>query len=121
MLESLLWCHGLKGFGGSVAERAAGGSEEELTDLMITAGAEALVGAVVFGVDGEEAVGAMLTGSLHDETTGGDKDFLIGQAHDLSPFHSLVGSLEPGDADNGGHDDVDFRGGGYFYPGCRTE
>ena len=63
---------------------------------------------VVFAVHGEEFL-AGLCGGGHDQFTGGDEDFFVGEGHSAAELDCFVGGFEADDTDGGGEDD--FGGG----------
>ena len=93
------------------AEGTTGGGENEAGDFGASAGPEALMGAIVLGVDGEE-FGAGSFGGGHDKRTAGDEDLFVGEPHSFAEFDGLVGGVQAGNTHDGGHDKVDFGGGG---------
>ena len=63
---------------------------------------------VVFAFDGEK-IPARFGGSGHDQFSGGDQDFLVGESDSAPEYHGFVGSFEADDTNGGGDDDVGTR------------
>jgi hypothetical protein len=91
--------------GGEVTEGSTGGGEDQAGDFVAASRAEALVGAVVFAVDGEE-FGSGGAGGGHDEFAAGHQDLFIGESDGLAEADGFVGGGESGDADDGGEDEA---------------
>jgi hypothetical protein len=95
----------------SFSEGPAAGGEDEFGDVFAAAGAEALVGAVMFAIDRDHLRAVFLDGG-HDEAAPGDEGLFIGEAHRLLMDDGFVGGFQAGDADDGRHDEINFRGDG---------
>lgn len=94
-----------------VAEGATAGGEDEFDDFLALAGAEALVGAVVFAIDGKHFDTA-LGDFAHDDFAAGDEDFFVGEADALAGLDGGEGGFEAGDAHDGADERGGFRSGG---------
>ena len=66
----------------------------------------------MFGIDGKQFP-ARFRGGGHDEFTGGDENFFVGERDGAAEFNGFVGGLEANDADRGGKDDFGGGVGGY--------
>ena len=88
MLQGLFGADLRKLAEGRLAERAAGGGEDQALNFFGFAGAEALVDGVVFAVDGEQHDFVFGDGG-HDDFAGGDQDFFIGERDCLPSWMAL--------------------------------
>jgi len=92
----------------SFAKWAAGSGEDDAADFIAGADAETLVDGVVLGIDGKEFF-AGFSGSGHDQFTGGDEDFFVGESDGAAEFDGFVSGFEADHAYGGGEND--FGGG----------
>ena len=108
MGEGLGGRNGFEGLEGRLAERPTGSRQDDAADFGVDAPAETLVDGVVFTVDGEQFP-AGFGGGGHDEFTGGDEDFFVGEGDGTAEFYGLVGGFESNNTDGCGNDDVGVR------------
>ena len=108
MRQSLLWSHFCESRDWRLAEWAAGGGKDETLYLATVTSAQTLVDGVMLAVNGQQR-DSMPGDSGHDDFSGGNENFFIGERDALPVLNCLVSGWQADDADGGGDYGVRIR------------
>ena len=98
---------------GIIAERAAGGGQQQLLDTdrrqaITMLGRQALEDGIVLGIDRQQGR-PVLFHRIHEQLPGTHQRFLVGQQHALAGPHRRQCRQQASRTDDGGHHAIDFR------------
>ena len=113
MLQGLLGGDAVQRIRRQVAQRAAGGGEDDAADLLVLFAPEALPDGAVFGVHRAELAATTVGRGAH-ESAGHDDDLLVGEGDSAATLQGDQGWLEPGAAGGADDEHVDVRVGGHL-------